>query len=390
MHRILVFFPFRLELSHLEKDVGVIPFILSEHYSYEASIAAYEIDWLVRERAGFKRLHTISLGRAVRFIDWRFLLFLFCNSRKFNVFQPYFLDLRTVIYGSVFKLFNPSAVLAVKSDFNPRQLDMLMKKYSKGNFIWNFLINYFIKSVDIITVETSEGVNLLRHAFPEIQKNIIYIPNGFLDASPIDNGLHKKFLGEKEKIAVVVGRIGLPFKGHRILLDAIKNLSLKDWKFFFIGPIDESFYGEIERFKSNNKELFDQVFFIGEITDRNILENYYQRSMVICHPSIETLDAVESCPMVLIEALRYGNYIITTDAVPSAIDVCDDQKYGTIIKNNNLFSLSYELQKIIDNPEQFLDGCEQRVRFALDRFSWLEIVGRFAVNISIRLKKFNA
>lgn len=154
----------------------------------------------------------------------------------------------------------------------------------------------------------------------------------------------------QEHIFLYVGRIGNHQKNTDMLLSALEQVDLKDWKFYLIGPITESFrtdsvsgYQEhIDRFFLDNPEKKGHVIFTGPIYDNRTLFEYYQKSKVFVLSSRH-----EGFGNVLSEAAAFGCFIVSTD-VGGAHLVSNNWKYGIKVEQENSRELAVALQNIVD------------------------------------------
>ena len=178
---------------------------------------------------------------------------------------------------------------------------------------------------------------------------------------------------KKENIILTVGRIGTPEKDNQMLLDAVKNLDLKSWKVLFVGPIEAKFQENIEDFYAENPQLREHVEFTGPIYDRQKLFDLYNRSKIFCLTSVE-----ESFGFVLIEAMAYGNYIVTTP-ISSAKDLTADEKVGKIIADGN--SLSKTLEKSMRRDMKL--ESEEAVAYANANFDWAVVLKNLEKRIEV-------
>lgn len=71
------------------------------------------------------------------------------------------------------------------------------------------------------------------------------------------------------------------------------------------------------------------MILVGNISNRELLYDYYNRAKVFILTS-----RWEGFAIVYPEALRFGNYIITTD-VGGARDIAENTKLGSIIEVGN-------------------------------------------------------
>ena len=141
---------------------------------------------------------------------------------------------------------------------------------------------------------------------------------------------------------ITVGRLGSPQKNTPMLLQALAKTSLKNWRFYLVGPIDPSLQPHIDSFYQENPDKKDSVVFTGAIYDKKELWEYYNRSKVFVLTS-----RWESFALVYTEAQRFRNYIISTE-VGASRDVIEDKKYGDYIEQEDFTGLAEKLQNIID------------------------------------------
>ena len=140
-----------------------------------------------------------------------------------------------------------------------------------------------------------------------------------------------------------------------MLLEAIKEIDLKDWRVIFIGPIETNFKNIIENFYKDNPLLIDKVKFIGNINDKSKLFEWYNRSKVFCLTSRS-----EGFPLVFPEAIYFGNY----------------GDLGKIIEQDDIDSLAAELQKIINGQNDIGNKYQDIIEYSRDNFMWDKIVRR--------------
>ena len=171
---------------------------------------------------------------------------------------------------------------------------------------------------------------------------MIHIPNGFDEDYLTENNIKVKKFEEKENIMITVGRIGTEAKNNEMLLKSIDKMDLKDWKIYIIGSYTEEFKEYYDDFIKNNPDKKDKVILVGNIEDKNLLYDYYNRAKVFLLTS-----RWESFGIVLIEALRFGNYIITTD-VGGAKDITNNGQIGIVTEIENEEQYKKEILKVIN------------------------------------------
>ena len=171
------------------------------------------------------------------------------------------------------------------------------------------------------------------------------MPNGFDEELLQSLEIKERSFEEKENLIITVGRIGTEQKNTEMLLNALQNLDLKDWKVCLIGPIEPEFHQTINKFYQQNPQKQSQVQCIGNINDKKQLWEWYNRAKVFVLTS-----NWESYGIVLTEAKRFSNYIISTP-VGAATDIIEEERYGSIINQNDITNLSILLQDIINGDK---------------------------------------
>ncbi len=165
---------------------------------------------------------------------------------------------------------------------------------------------------------------------------------------------------------ITVGRLGTFEKNTEMLLNALAKVDLKDWKFYLIGPVEESFRLRINDFFRQYPEKKVSVIVVDAIYDKKKLWDFYNRSKIFVLTSRS-----ESYALVLNEALRFKNYIISTE-VGAAEDLIKG-KYGSFVEQDNSDMLASRLQSVIageTNLDVFAD-------FDPVQLSWRVIIKRF-------------
>ena len=138
-----------------------------------------------------------------------------------------------------------------------------------------------------------------------------------------------------------------------MLLEAIVDINIvNNYQFIFIGPIEKEFQSTIDRFYIDNPKLKNSVKFLGMIEDRNELYRWYSKSKIFCLTSIE-----ESFGFVLIEAMAYKNFLITTP-ISSANEITDNERCGMIVSSKK--ELVEALEYCMNNDD-FLKNREDTI-----------------------------
>jgi len=193
--------------------------------------------------------------------------------------------------------------------------------------------------------------------------------------------LKRKTFEEKENIMICVGRIGNKQKNTDMLLKALENVDLKDWKIYMIGPITTSFnlkdnsdYQDvIDRFFEKNPQYKNKLIFTGMIYDMKEVFEYYIRAKVLLATSRH-----EGFANVYSQAAALGCYIVSTD-VGGADIASNHWKYGTCIGQEDADGLARTLDNLVNGRIPIDEKCS---------FSKEEMSYSYRIN-SILIPKMN-
>ncbi|MDN5338777.1 MAG: hypothetical protein PWQ20_1847 [Thermotogaceae bacterium] len=343
---------------HLTKDVGMIPFIMHKYYGYDSTLVCYkndEYDYLETEVKGLK-IDFLEKKTGNSTVDG--LLYLIKNSRKIDVLHLFHISKRSFIWILVYKTLNPKGKVYLKLDVDHR----IKEKDRQKSPFKVFLIKKILSMCKLVSVETKQLYSWIKENW---NMDIEYIPNGFYD-----KGMrHNVAYDNKENIILTVGRIGTRQKATEILLKAfeIAHEKIPNWKLMLVGPIEEEFKNYVQAFFKNNPHLEERVVFTGPIYDRNLLDEIYRKSKIFCLPS-----RWESFGIVLVEALKNGCYIITSD-IPLADDVTDNGKYGKKFAVDDFHELASLLVNVCNSDEINEKKVQEIQDFAYRNFYWPEI-----------------
>lgn len=359
---------------HLRKDLGKIPYVLYKDFGFDCTFVCF------KNEAKYPSLDNDVPGLKMEFLKsktnknplWATIKFLFKNARNIDVLNLYGQSRWVFIIGFLFKKINPQGLLFVKLDMNIEYLQRLQQSLNvqRHLFFWKY---FFRKTADIVSSEYQQ-ITAVISSFYEIEPNkIIQITNG-VDAEAIAQfAFAKTKTDEKENIILTVGRIGAPEKNHEMLLRAASILDLKEWKIVFIGHIEKQFQVVIDDFFIKNPAKKSSVFFEVEVNDYQLLSRWYNRSKVFCLTSFR-----EGFPVVIPEAMYWGNYIVSTD-ISSISEILENGKIGSLVSNTN--SLVDTLQGIIDNPLSILEKTQLSTHKAEQEYIWSKIVARLGRKI---------
>lgn len=333
----------RLDRFEFGKDVVLIPKLLGRELDCNVDIvcgfdADMEAEVRAHETASLKFINRPLSTKPRQRIPVN-LRYLKEHARDIDILMCFHFRPETIINVLAYKRFNPRGKVYIKLDtISGREFDL-----SRFGFIQRWLRKIIYRKViritDVISVETTSAKdNILATAkdFDYLAPKLALVPNPFDEDEFRKQGLKVKTFNEKENIIITVGRLGTHQKNTELLLDAVGSIDLKGWKCCLIGPGTPEIK-EMAR-KTPGVEM------IGVINDKEKLWGWYNKAKVFVLTS-----RFESYGLVLSEAARFADYIISTD-VGAAKDIMKDHR-GMIIADGDVKGLTNALSRIIEGEE---------------------------------------
>ena len=359
----------------LYKDVGLLINYLGKEYNLSSEIIYSKLKEdnipeyfrkikLIELKYKFSKFNLDKFKIIKGIYYYKYLL---KNAKKIDylIFFHYRIDKIFLIL--LYKYLNPKGKIYIKldSDGNYNMENNLKNKITK------FLLKKSVKKIDLFSIETIDAMQKVKdkNLFGiENFEKLVYIPNGFDEDYLIENKIKIKTFEEKENIMITVGRLGSKQKNNELLLEALEKIELKNWKVLLIGSYTEEFKKLYNNFIEKNQDKKDKVILIGNISDRNLLYKYYNKAKVFILTS-----RWEGSAIVYPEALRFGNYIITTD-VGGAKDITNNGKLGSVIEIGNKKQLQTEIEKVINDEINLREKYEASLKLSNEKFLWNNIV----------------
>ncbi len=365
--KIVTLFCYNLANVHLIKDVGMVPYTLKKIFNCSAELVSFETkgenySYLESEVKGLK-LRFLKKGLKIPFLDVYFsaIYYLLKNAKKIDVLNLFHFSYNTLLYGYLYKKLNHKGTLYIKLDMRPGLLKENLEPIQTFNLYRKIIKSgriYFIKNIlDMASYENNITFEEVKEIIPEYESKFIYIPNGFSSY----NFNKIKTYDEKENIITTVGRIGTEQKNNQKLLSVLSKIDLKSWKVFFIGPIENQFQNVIKDFFKKYSYKKDSIVFVGAISDRKELFEYYNKSKVFCLTS-----RYEGFALVFPEALRARNYIVTTN-VGGAKEITNNGEIGGIVHTEK--ELYSELKAIIEGDIDLKSNYNLAKEYS-KKFNW--------------------
>ncbi len=390
----------QLELVHVYKDIGMIPIYLSRKFRLKSSIVCFD------EAMNSDVPEEIETVRIVKIKNWLrlfsrvpvlkelicipILLYIIKNARKIDLLILFHLTIENFIFIFFYKLLRRDGFVYLKLDMDKRKLKWsaaitgkFMVKLNPLKFISYKLLQRVLIVADLISIETRDMYNEIKDNWLNINltDKLVIIPNGFDNTFFDESGIRILNYRKRDNIIITVGRIGIFEKNNEMLLDALIGMDLKNWKCYFIGPIDPGFNDKIMKFYSANPSLKEKIIFTGPINDRLILFDYYNRAKVFVLTSRS-----ESFGIALVEAAFFGTYIVTT-GMGVAPEITRNGKLGKIIQSGDPGALKDELHDIIHNKKDISKFSEALMKNSRKSFMWEPIVNRLHGEIKKREKQ---
>lgn len=367
------------ENYRLYKDSGLITYYLGKEYNYNSIFfccnsskilpSNFRNMKIIEKKLTLKSCGIFSMYRG---FEIKRYIFLIKNIKNIDFLLIFQFSRHKILFIFLYKLLNKKGKIYIKLDAT---LEYIKRSNKNNERLIDKFSNFFIKKalnkVDLFSCETKECFEKIKTEglwHLNIANKIIYIPNGFDEDYLIENNIKVKKFEEKENIMITVGRIGTESKNNEMLLKVINKMDLKDWKIYIIGPYTEEFKEYYNNFIKNDPAKKDKVILVGNIEDKNLLYDYYNRAKVFLLTS-----RWEGFALVYPEALRFGNYIITTD-VGGAKDITNNGEIGVVIEIGNEEQYKNEVLKVINAEINLKEKYNQSLEWSEKNFLWNNIV----------------
>lgn len=349
----------KTENVHLTKDVGQIPICLERDFGYETFLVTYrngEYPYLLDEAKGLQ-LQFANQSIWGRIVDG--ICFIWKNRKSIDILNVYHLNLSSFIWINFFRIVRKKKALAyLKLDANHMEIE---KVQSKG---LSALVKHItLQKADIISAESV----IIKEALQKYSKTeILYIPNGYLPTQMPET----ESAISKENIILTVGRLGTYPKATELLVEAFIHAEIStQWKLVLIGSMEEKFSEWIEQKIEKYPIIRDRVLMPGLIEDKRILREWYQKAKIFVLPS-----RYEGFPLVLIEALLSGDYLITSDTVLAARDLIQNSGRGMIFPSGFVDELQKVLEEATARDTDWDENAKQIRNIVKDNFLWKNIL----------------
>ena len=309
--------------------------------------------------------------------EWYFLYYVLLHAREIDCLVRFHYSYPTLLLAFLYKILNHKGVFCIKGDglglwnslFRIEAQFPGQKKRNQDSWIVK-IKNFFIRKIlnmgiyyaDIATVETMKDYQYLTNQsiFKKYPKKLVRMLNGIDEEAITKCGIQELSFEQKENWIILVGYHGSWAKNSLMSLRSFAGMDLKDWQVFYIGPTTDEFEKAILHFYVSNPNLTEKIHFVGAVYDQVKLWSYYNRAKVLVHTSW-----IESYGLVLAEAYRFGNYIISTDVGIASEFI--NRGYGCLLKQNDSDGLRAHLDCIVRGE---IDLSELYSRREWEPLSW--------------------
>lgn len=342
----------------LIKVVGQIPYNINKKEDVRAVLAMGEINLNGYYITDVSDMELVRLPIIISNYSLSGAMYILKNARKIDWLHIFHAGRRSYYWAKMFKALNHRGKVYLSLDVDYRGCDI----YDENNRERK----RFSKSVNEADLVSCESETVKQRIQKYSRKEIKIIPSGYAKIK-----LDGHSFPEREKTFITVARLGTKQKATDVLLEAFAlSASKHDWNLILIGEIENGFNEYTEYFFTKYPDLRKRIEFLGEINDRNQLYRQYYKARVFVLPS-----RWESFGIVCVEALGCGCRLIISDKVPPANEFTCNEKYGKIVKSDDIKMLSKAMFEA--TLETYTDKItDEIIEYAERNFSWEIIVDR--------------
>lgn len=311
--------------EHFYKSFTSIPLVLARRNGLRLEVG-YVSDKKVEDK--YLLLTRMASGGCQLIRLMRAIVFTLARAKTSKILLLTHIANYNTVLALCYKVANPKGKVYLKLDMDLKFFDY------EASWISKLSIGLLLRLSAAISYESVKvGEVIKQHG---IQGNLVnlkklyHLPNC---PSPRDFEFTEPEIPKKEKIMITVGRLSSFQKNVMLIIQALKGMDLREWKFVFIGSADKKTQLDILQLKKEGVN----VDYFGEIEDRATLYGIYSKASYLVLSS-----RYEGFATVLIEASHRGCGVITTD-VNGVDEVTNFGEFGEV------FSNAYQLSSIIEN-----------------------------------------
>lgn len=339
----------KLNALEFGKDVVLVPYYLGQALGYQTEICCGYSEEITQYLPAQQKKDLTFIKKPLSYNPYQripvYLKYLLKNASQIDLLMCFHWRLETLVNILFYKFLNKQGQIYIKLDTDSGKEWDISRHSFFGKRLRKMIYTSCLKKVNVLSCETSQAYQALQQSkdFGELMnRKLVLMPNAFDEEQLAAYHICEREYKEKENLIITVGRLGTHQKNTGMIVEALKNTTLKEWKFVLIGPVEDDFHPIITQFYKEYPDKKDQVIFIGQIEDKKELWEWYNKAKVFVCTS-----RWESYGIVLSEAKRFRNYLIST-RVGGAEDLIKEGKYGSFIEQENASNLSHILSQIIN------------------------------------------
>lgn len=210
----------------------------------------------------------------------------------------------------------------------------------------NEIIRFYEKADEVWIPQASVEETIREYGFKG-KVQVVENGNDFATTEPIDpikKAARRKFnITENELMFLFVGQ-HIWEKNTRLIIESLAEVKELPFKMFFVG----TGYAKSDLVELTNRlGLQNKVQFMGVITDRNDLREFYAAADLFLFPSI-----YDNAPLVIREAGAMETPSILISGSTSSENIKDN--FNGFLIENSLESMAAKLKELIQNPQNIL------------------------------------
>lgn len=339
---------------HLTKDVGMIPIEASQCSGFDTSLLIYR-DKGEKIDNPYGNNITLSPIDATSVVSYYMKLFFFVLRSEITHINIYHVNKETFFFIFIFKILLNKKIY-LKLDFDDRGLANFIADIKNKKIKWVIKRN-ILSLVDLTSIETDGGYTDLMTVWPN--KKLCVVPNA-ISPLTVSRFISPMKYNERDKVIVIVGRIGAFQKNHEMVVDALNQIRLQNgWKIKFIGPVLDEFKSKLDDIKRHPDT--DSIEILGD-QERECVLSLYSTSRFFLMTS-----RYEGFSLAMAEAAYFGNVIISTP-VNAVDELTSNGLYGIVIPHNDVDALSRCIENIMSDDSKFEKQYESRLNYVRNRF----------------------
>ena len=234
---------------------------------------------------------------------------------------------------------------------------------------WNRFAKFVIKMGERMAVRMADEIIVLSHDMEvyflkEYRRRTNFIPNGVSEPTVRQAQLITEKYGlTKDSYILALSRLA-PEKGIRYLIDAYKKIDTDKKLIIAGGSSDtEEFVDEMKKRAADD----DRIIFTGFVDGQELEELYSNPYMYVLASDIEGM------PLSLLEAMSYGNCVLTSN-IPECAEVIEDK--GITFARGSTHDLQKKMQMLLDSPQTVEKLRNSSKDFILSKYSWDEVIDK--------------